>query len=323
MRRKAGIIGASGYAGFELIKILSRHKGVSLDVLNSRTFAGKTVSSLYPKFKDNRLKFTDFSAEAINELGLDVLFMATPNGEAMKRVPQLTAKVVDLSADYRFRDRKQFERIYGIPHSDATKAVYGLPELYRQQIKKARLVANPGCYATASILAGLPIQEHARYIVFDCKSGYSGAGRESVYAKDSSLLDENIVAYKLTRHRHKYEIEQFIQSPLSFTPHVLPAFRGLMCTAHILLKKKLTPEAVKAMYKRYYAGEKFVKVVDHIPDIREVQNTNECRIGGFEIDENDQLAVVAVEDNLLKGASGQAVQNMNLMLGFKEDEGLR
>ena len=136
-------------------------------------------------------------------------------------------------------------------------------------------------------------------------------------------MDDNIIAYKLTKHRHKYEIAQFVKAPLSFTPHVLPAYRVLMCTAHVLLKNKMAAEEIREIYAKYYANEKFVKVVEHVPDIREVQTTNNCLIGGFEVDENNQLVVVAVEDNLLKGASGQAVQNMNLMLGFDEVEGLK
>ena len=323
MRKTVGIIGASGYTGFELIKILSKHKGVTLKVLNSRSFSGQSVSSLYPEFEDASLKFTDLSLEEINEMHLDALFTATPNGTAMGIVPKINAKVIDLSADYRFKDRKEYEKVYGIKHTDDTKAVYGLPELFREQIKSSRLIANPGCYVTACILSSLPIYEHAKYIVFDCKSGYSGAGKESEYAKNPSILDDNIIAYKLTKHRHKYEIAQFVKAPLSFTPHVLPAYRGLMCTAHVLLKNKMAAEEIREIYAKYYANEKFVKVVEHVPDIREVQTTNNCLIGGFEVDENNQLVVVAVEDNLLKGASGQAVQNMNLMLGFDEVEGLK
>jgi N-acetyl-gamma-glutamyl-phosphate reductase len=242
----------------------------------------------------------------------------------MQNVPQFHCKIIDLSADYRFEDPLEYEKIYGIRHIDKKrKAVYGLPELFREQIKKADLIANPGCYVTASILATLPIQKYADYIVFDCKSGFSGAGKEPSYVNDPKNYTDNVIPYKLTKHRHKYEIQQFIKTKLSFTPQVVPFFRGMLCVAHILLKKGMSPEKARELYKHFYRNHPFVKIVDKIPEIKDTQNNNYCFIGGFEIDENNQLVVVSTIDNLLKGASGQAVQNMNLMLGFKEDEGLR
>ena len=240
--QKIGIVGASGYTGYELIKLLAKHPEVELAVLNSRSNAGKKVSELYPDFNDKDLKFTGYSVDDINTINPKLLFLALPNGEAMKIVPKLNKrmKIVDLSADYRFKDKEDYEKIYKITHSDKErKAVYGLPELYSSKIKKARLVANPGCYATASILSALPIQKLAKYIIFDCKSGWSGAGKDSDYAKDASLLKDNMIAYKLTNHRHKYEVEQLVKTKLSFTPHVISAFRGLISTTHVLLKKPI------------------------------------------------------------------------------------
>ncbi len=319
---KAGIIGAAGYTGHELIKLLSKRSDVELIVLNSETSAGKKVSELYPDFKGNNV-YTNFSMAEINALGLDVIFLATPNGAAMNLVPQLNCKVIDLSADYRFSNTKTYEKTYQTKHTHPVKAVYGLPELFAQKISKASLVANPGCYATASILAAYPIQKYAKYIVLDCKSGYSGAGKKPSFVSDPENYTDNIIPYNIVSHRHKPEIEQFIKTKLSFTPHALPTFRGLMCTAHILLKKKISAEKAAEIYAKFYAGKPFVKIMrDRIPNLHDAQNTNYCVLGGFEIDDNNQLVVVSVIDNLLKGASGQAVQNMNLMFGRDQKTGL-
>lgn len=322
--KKVGILGASGYTGYELVKLLVNHPKVELAVLNSQSYAGKKVKELYHDF-DSELEFTNYSIEEVNKIGIELLFLCMPNGEAMKIIPKLKKgiKVIDLSADYRFSDISKFESVYGIKHTDKeTKAIYGLPELFRKDIKSAKLVANPGCYVSACLLAALPIQNISSYVVFDCKSGWSGAGKESIYAKDPNTIKDNLVAYNLTKHRHKYETEQFLKVKLSFSPHVIETFRGIMCTAHVMLKEKVTPEMIKSMYKDYYHNEPFVEIADKTPELREVQNNNLCKIGGFEIDENNQLVVVSVIDNLLKGASGQAVQNMNVMLGFDEKEGL-
>jgi len=241
----------------------------------------------------------------------------------MNLIPKLKCKVIDLGADYRFKDAKTYEKVYKTKHVDKkTKAVYGLPELFKGKIKKAKVVGNPGCYATASILTALPIQKYCKNIIFDCKSGYSGAGVKPTYVNDPKNYTNNIIAYKLTSHRHKPEIEQFIKSKLSFTPQVIPVFRGLMCTMHAILNKKIDAIKIKNIYKNYYKNQPFVKVVDKIPELHDVQNNNYCYIGGFEVDNNNQLVVISTIDNLLKGASGQAVQNMNIMFGLKETEGL-
>ena len=254
---------------------------------------------------------------------MDVVFTALPNKESLEIVPKLKPKVIDLSADFRFSNPKVYERIYGIKNNSKIKAVYGLPELFRSKIKNAKVIANPGCYATACLIAALPIQKLASYIVFDCKSGYSGAGVKPTYVNQKENYSDNIIPYNLTRHRHKYEIGQFIKTKISFTPHAIPVFRGLMCTMHALLKKKTDAEKVKKLYKNFYENESFIKILeDKLPELRDVQNNNYCCLGGFETDENNQLVVISVIDNLLKGASGQAVQNMNIMFGFDEREGL-
>ena len=292
MKIKAGIIGASGYPGYELIKILKKHPKVDLKILNSRTYAGKTVKSVYKDFKDSKLKFTNAPLNEINKL--DVVFLAVPNGTAINLVPKLKCKVIDLSADYRYKNKGIYEKIYGIKHIDKkAKYAYGLPELLREKIKKAKVIGNPGCYATASILAALPIQKYCKYIEFDCKSGYSGAGVKPAYNNDPKNYTDNIIAYKLSAHRHKSEIEQFIKTKLSFTPHVIPTFRGIMCTMHAILNKKIGNNKIKSIYKNYYKKEPFIKIMeDKIPELHDVQNTNYCCIGGFEIDDNNQLVVV-------------------------------
>ncbi len=323
-KAKAGIIGASGYAGYELIKLISGHKNAELVVLNSRKHEGERVSSLYNDFNDDNLKFTNHSVEEINSMELDAIFLATPSGVALKTVPQLNlenTRVIDLSADYRFKDAKKFEEVYGIKHDGRSEAVYGLPEMFRNEIKNAQLVANPGCYSTACLLAALPLRERAGRIIFDCKSGWSGAGKESVYARDPSVIKDNLIAYKLARHRHKYEIEQFI-SNTSFTPHVIDTFRGMMCTAHIMLDSSISRDEAERVYRDYYSSHPLVRVEESAPEMRSTQNSSMCTLGGFESDESKRLVVISTIDNLLKGASGQAVQNMNIMLGFEETEGL-
>ena len=321
-RIRAGIIGATGYTGHELVKLLTKHRNVELVVLNSESSAGKKVSELYPDFKAD-IKYTGHSIDQINDLKLDVVFLALPHTVAMDWAPKLNSRVIDLSADYRFKDPKEYERVYGLEHKDpAAKAVYGLPELFEDQIKPAKLIANPGCYATGMILSGYPLRDKAEYMVFDCKSGWSGAGKGSRYAKDASISKDNLIPYSLTTHRHKYEVQQFLGKRMSFTPHVIDTFRGMMITGHILLKEPTGAEEIKKSYKEFYKDARFVEVVDGTPDLHLVQNTNDLIIGGFEVDENNQLLVVAVLDNLLKGASGQAVQNMNIMFGFDQAEGL-
>ena len=324
--KKVGIIGASGYTGHELVKILKKHSNVELVVLNSKSYEGKKVKELYPDFNGEET-YTNYSIDEINKMKLDCMFLCVPHTKAFELLPQLKSKkIVDLSADYRFKKIQKYEEVYEVKHLDEKnnkKAVYGLPELFKEKIKKAKIVGNPGCYATVCTLTSYPIQKFAKYIVFDCKSGYSGAGKSSTYAKDHDTIKENIVAYKLTNHRHKYEIEQFIKTKLSFTPHVIDAFQGMMCTTHVTLKEKTNKDEIVKAFKDFYNDEPFIKIMeDNIPDLHDIQKNNYCCIGGFEIDENNQLVVVSVIDNLLKGASGQAVQNMNLMLGFDENMGL-
>lgn len=324
MKKKIGIIGASGYTGHELLKILKNHPLVSVEAINSRSFARQKVSSLYKDFSGDEV-YTGLSYKDINALKLDLIFLALPHGLSMDVVSELDddTRIIDLSADFRFEDPLVYEEVYGRKaFYEKNDWVYGLPELFKEKIKNAKLISNPGCYATASILAAYPAQELASHIIFDCKSGWSGAGRGSVYAQDQSAIDDNLIAYNITRHRHKYEIQQFIKNKLSFTPHVFNTFQGMMCTAHILLKEDVGDIDLAKLYTDFYQQAPFVRIKNETPGVSDTQKTNFCDIGGFEIDETNQLVIVATIDNLLKGASGQAVQNMNLMLGFNETEGL-
>lgn len=324
MKKKIGIIGASGYTGYELIKILKNHPQVQVEVLNSRSFAGKKVSSLYNDFKGEET-YTGFSYEEINSLGLDLVFLALPHLHAMDAVEKLDPgiKIIDLSADHRFKDPAIYEQVYGKQMKNTDKNwVYGLPELFKKEIKSAQFLANPGCYATGSILAAYPVQDMAERVIMDCSSGWSGAGRNSIYAKNPDVIKDNLIAYNLVKHRHKYEIQQFIKPKLSFTPHVFDTFQGMMCTAHIILKGEHEPDEIKKLYESFYKDSLFVRIKNDTPQVSDTQLSNYCDIGGFEIDESGQLVVVSTLDNLWKGASGQAVQNMNLMLGFDEAAGL-
>lgn len=324
MKNKVGIIGASGYTGHELLKILQKHPSVEIEVLNSRSYAGKKVSLLYEDFEGTET-YSGLSYDDINTLNLDLIFLALPHLHAMDAVEKLNPKfkIIDLSADHRFKDANLYKQVYGKEMKNTDKNwAYGLPELFKQQIKSAHFVANPGCYATGSILATYPIQAMADRIIMDCKSGWSGAGKNSVYAENRTVIEDNLIAYNLTKHRHKYEVQQFIKTKLSFTPHVFDTFQGMMCTAHIILKNSHKPEDIKQLYEEFYKDSAFTRIKDSIPKVADTQQTNYCDIGGFEIDETGQLVVVATLDNLWKGASGQAVQNMNLMLGLDETAGL-
>ncbi|HEX5455807.1 MAG TPA: N-acetyl-gamma-glutamyl-phosphate reductase [Candidatus Saccharimonadales bacterium] len=324
MKKRVGIIGASGYTGQELLTVLANHPSVEVEVLNSRRFAGKKASSLYKDYAGDEV-YTGFSYPEINSLKLDLIFLALPHGLSMDAVKELdeNTRIIDLSADYRFKNPDEYKKIYGkaAPYKENTW-VYGLPELFKEEIKKAKRVANPGCYATGSTLAVYPIREMAERVIMDCKSGWSGAGRNSVYAEDTSLIKDNLIAYNISKHRHKYEINQFLKTKLSFTPHVFDTFQGMMCTAHIVLNHDVSREEIIKLYEDFYKDAPFTRVKESIPAVRDTQKTNFCDIGGFEIDETGQLVVVATLDNLWKGASGQAVQNMNLMLGLAETEGL-
>ena len=312
-RKRIGLIGASGFAGCEIVKILERHDGVELVAPNTPDFEGlkgKKVREMDPEVRGDHV-FSAYTVDELNGLGLDLVLLATPDPVSEKVVPQLKApKILDLSRAYRANP----------------EAVYSMPERDRAKVPAARLLANPGCYPTACQLAALPLVQAGlvERIVFNCVSGYSGAGRAPLYTNNPKNYTDDILAYKITRHAHEGEIRRQLgmMTTASFTPHVGPFFRGILATAHIFLKGPLEPAKVRAMYVERYAKEPFVKVLDRNPELKDVRKNNLCCLGGFEVDDIHRVVIVSAIDNLVKGAAGQAVQNMNLMLGFPETQGL-
>ena len=308
MKKKIAIIGARGYTGGELIKLLACRPDIELVCLNSEGHAGQLIRDVHPECGGD-LVFTDYPIAEINAMKPELVFLCMADGFAAATAGKLDGRIIDLSRDLRFTNG----------------AIYGLPEIFRAEIARTRIVANPGCFATACILGALPVVRNglAERIIFDCKSGFSGAGKTPSYRNDPKNISDNILAYKISDHPHRAEIIRGLEfASVSFTPHVLPVFRGIMATIHVILNRKISDGEIRAMYEKAYAPEPFVKILDRLPELRDVRLTNYCCLGGFEIDDTGRLVVVATIDNLLKGASGQAVQNMNLMLGLPETEGL-
>jgi len=340
MMIKVSIVGATGYTGGELLRLLLRHPHVSVVHVTSETSAGKPISSIH-KFLKGQL---DLLCEKVDLESIakdsDVVFVGLPHGAAAQTgaaLYKLGVKVIDLSADFRLEDLPTIKAWYGEhPAPDVLKkAVYGLPERYREKIRKAKLVANPGCYATTSILAGLPLMAKHLLgkgpIIVDAKSGITGAGRklENMYLYSES--NESIQAYALKGHRHQPEILQEWKavggtaSELIFVPQLVPMQRGIFAVLYAPLKKKTNAEELQKLYAHYYAKEPFVTVLApyESPEVKAVAYTNYCQIG-VSVDPSGMYAIViATLDNLVKGASGQAIQNMNLMCGLDETVGLR
>ena len=330
------IIGGTGYTGSELLRILSNHPEVEIKYITSRKMDGVKITKLHPNLKciknlDN-MTFKNIPPEDIDS---DFVFCATPHGASMKIVPELYEKgikIIDLSGDYRFEDLNTYEEWYNLEHTGKLDAVYGLPELHREDIKKAKLVANPGCFPTGSILALAPLVKEDLIedrIIVDSKTGVSGAGVNPSETTHFPNVNENISPYKITTHRHSPEIEKELEKltnkniKLSFTPHLAPITRGILTTAHTFLKEDVSREQIIDIYEKFYKNEPFVRIFDEgAPTLTGVRGSNFCDIGGFEVDRHGRLVVVSAIDNLVKGASGQAVHNMNLMAGFDETESL-
>ncbi|MDH3217689.1 MAG: N-acetyl-gamma-glutamyl-phosphate reductase [Candidatus Krumholzibacteria bacterium] len=334
---RVGIIGGTGYTGVELLRILTRHPGVDISVITSRAEAGLSVTELFPNLRGYiDLTFVEPASARLTDC--DLVFSATPNGVAMTYARELIdagVRLIDIAADFRIKDRVIWEQWYGMEHvcpELLAEAVYGLPELNRKQIREARLVANPGCYPTAIVLGLIPLLEincvELETLIADAKSGVSGAGRG---AKVSSLLAEasdNLKAYGVAGHRHGPEIEQTLENVtgrevfLTFVPHLAPMIRGIHATMYARATQAV-PDLQK-LYEKRYASEPFVDVMpaDHHPDTRSVRGSNMCRISVHRPGDRDRLVVLSVIDNLVKGAAGQAVQNMNIMFGLDESGGL-
>ncbi len=334
-----GIVGATGYTGSELLRLLVGHPEVEIVLVTSRSEAGRPVADLFPQLRGRLdLRFTAPDIEALT--GCDLLFFATPNGTAMKQVPELLAagvRVVDLAADFRLKDPEEWERWYGMPHACPeflAEAVYGLPEINRHLIPNARLVANPGCYPTAITLGFAPALAaqciDPGWLIADAKSGVSGAGRSAAVATLMAEAGESFKAYAIQGHRHLPEIEQNLrglQGPesvgITFVPHLLPMVRGIEATLYAPLAADAGD--IQALYEDFYRNEPFVDVLppgSH-PETRSVRGANLCRIAVHRAPgRGGTLVVSAVIDNLVKGAAGQAVQNLNLMYGLPETLGL-
>lgn len=337
---KAGIIGATGYAGNEIVRLLLGHKNVEIKWLGSRSYIDQRYSSVYQNmFRLVDAACMDDNMEALAD-EVDVIFTATPQGLCASLVNEgilSKAKVIDLSADFRIKDVKVYEEWYGIEHKAPQfieEAVYGLCEINREVIKKARLIANPGCYPTCSTLSIYPAVKEGLIdpdtIIIDAKSGTSGAGRGAKVANLYCEVNENIKAYGVASHRHTPEIEEQLgyaagkEIRLNFTPHLVPMNRGILVTAYASLAKDVTYEEVKAIYDKYYENEQFVRVLDAgvCPETKWVEGSNYVDVN-FKIDpRTHRLIMMGAMDNLVKGAAGQAVQNMNLLFGFPENEGL-
>ena len=349
MKIKVAIVGGTGYTGVELIRLLSQHPNAQIEYLTSRTEAGKRVDEFFPSLRGvvGDLAFTDLDEN--NLAKCDVVFFATPHGVAMKHAKFLTennTKVIDLAADFRLQSLTDFEKWYQLEHtySDLLKtSVYGLAEINREKIAKADIIGNPGCYPTTAILGLAPIihaQNQANqalidpYIIIDAKSGISGAGRQGKLNFIFSETSDNFSAYGVAGHRHLPEIEQGVSEILQgknvqnheirFVPHLVPMIRGMFSTIHLRLTDAGQAKDLQKIYDDFYANEAFIDVLPKgvYPDTRSVRGSNRLRIAVQTFDNSPIATILVVQDNLVKGASGQAVQNMNIMFGLDETLGL-
>jgi len=338
---RVAVVGSSGYAGGELLRILLGHKGVEVTAVTSEKSAGQHVASLFP----NLGRLCNLTLEKLDPTTIankaDLVFLAVPHKAAMKTAAQFVGvgvRVVDLSADYRFRDTRVYEEWYGEEHEQpglAHIAVYGLPELHKDEIRKAHIVGNPGCYPTGAILALAPLVKDGLVeldsLIIDSKSGVSGAGRTPGLPYHYPEANESIMAYKIGVHRHTPEIEQELTglagsaAIVSFTPHLTPMNRGILTTAYAKLKQYKGPDSLLKLYAKFYKDDFFVRVMGkgNYPSVSAVKGSNFCDVGLYSDLRTGRVVVVSAIDNLVKGAAGQAVQNMNLMLGMDETEGLK
>jgi N-acetyl-gamma-glutamyl-phosphate reductase len=333
---KVGIVGATGYTGEELVKILSRHPNVTITALSAIIEKPTKISDVFPSLAGKcDVVCKELDVDEVSK-ACDLVFLALPHTVSMRFVPQFLKngrKVIDLSADYRL-SAGIFEKWYDAQHTDwdnLKEAVYGLPELYREKIKKANLIANPGCYPTSIILPSVPLVKQGiakvDTIIADSKSGVTGAGRKAALPLSFSEVNESLKAYKVNTHQHKPEINQELAKltnkvvDIVFTPHLIPINRGILSTIYFKLKKDADAKELVKIYRKFYRTEPFIRIAsDRLPQVRDVINTNFCDIGVTVT--GGMAIVVSCIDNLIKGAAGQAVQNMNIMCDFDEKEGL-
>ena len=334
---RVGIVGGTGYTGVELIRLLVAHPDVELSVITSRAEAGNPVADMFPNLRGHvDLNFQIPGLEVLHDC--DVVFFATPNGTAMGMVPGLLEagiKVIDLAADFRLKDPTEWKQWYGLEHTCPEildEAVYGMPEINREAIKSARIIANPGCYPTAVTLGLAPLLEQGlvddQHLIADAKSGVSGAGRGANVATLLAEASENFKAYGVDGHRHLPEIKQNLSNicghpvGLTFVPHLTPMIRGIEASLYTVIQS--ADIDLQALYEKRYANEPFVDVLPAgtMPETRSVKGSNMCRISVFRPQQGDMLVISSVIDNLVKGAAGQAIHNMNIMFGLTEISGI-
>ena len=340
MKIRVGVIGATGYTGAELLRLLLNHPEIEVTVLTSRKYAGARIDEVFPSLTNRLdLKCEELDFEGVSKKA-DFIFTAVPHKTAMETVPPLRRRdkrVIDLSADFRFKDAGLYERWYQ-KHTCPElleETVYGLPELHRGEIKEAKIVGNPGCYPTGALIPLIPLLRKGivstENIIIDSKSGVSGAGRDLVLGSLFCEVNEGVKAYKIFQHRHVPEIEQELsllaqkKVAVTFVPHLIPMDRGILTTLYVTLIQKTGAEEVWKILKEYYQKEPFVRVYPKgkLPCTKDVRGSNYCDIGVSIDKERGRMVIITAIDNLVKGASGQAVQCMNIMLGFPETAGLR
>ncbi len=331
------VIGATGYTGVELVRLLKQHQKINLNILTSNSFVGQDIAEIYPNLEGEANHLCqELDIDKISQSS-DIVFTALPHGISMKYVPELLAKgvkVIDLSGDYRYNDVDTYENWYR-EHSSpklVDDSLYGLVELFRDELKEADLIANPGCYPTVSLLSLAPAVQKGLVkedsIIIDAKSGATGAGRKLSLGTHFCEVNNNFKAYKVFNHRHQSEIEEKAgllgetEVDLTFTPHLLPVNRGILATIYLDLKEEISQAKLKDLYQRYYQDERFVRIFsgDNLPGLKNVVGSNFCDIA-IKV-KGKRAIIVAVIDNLIKGSAGQAIQNMNLLAGFDETEGL-
>ncbi len=338
----ASIIGATGYTGGELLRLLLNHKKTELGILTSESYVGKKVSDVHPHLSDFiDQSFVAFDAEEVIK-GSDVIFAALPHGASNEIISKIYSlnedtTLIDLSGDFRFDDLSVYQEWYKIAHSDPElnkKAVFGLPEIYKEKIKKAKLVANPGCYPTSAILGAAPLLNEKlvkKDVIVDSKSGVSGAGKKLTSVTHFPEANENFSAYGVANHRHSPEIQQEMEKlfgggvNLSFTPHLVPINRGILTTIYMNLNNFMQTSEVLDLFNDFYKDAPFVRVLEEgkLPQVKAVSGSNYCDIGVKSDKRTGRVIVITAIDNLVKGASGQAIQNMNIIMDFDEREGLK